>query len=204
MPDRIAIDLLRVARDPVTGRLRHHSALEVALRGALFAELAFDGHITDDNNAPNATIGEPTDDRVFEAICQAVRQRPNVTWRRWFRHVSGDRTALCKELVEAGRWERKPGWRTAFTDTESVQAQATAFELNRIATFDRSPKDSREAVLALLGVASGAIGRRPHPAAVRRELKPVLDSIDNPTAARAVSTVALVVRRGRRGLGMGR
>lgn len=204
MPDRIATDLLRVALDPVTGRLRYPSSLEVALRAALFAELAFDGYLVDENNAPSATIGEPSDDRVFVAICQAVRQRPNVMWRRWFNHVRGDRIALSKELVEAGRWERRPGRRPAFTDKDAPQAQALAFELNRIATFDRSPKDSREAALALLGVACGAIGRRPRPAAVRRELKSILDGIDNFTAMKVVGISAIVIRRTRRGLALGR
>lgn len=202
MADRIAIDLLRVARNPVTGRLRYPSALDVALRGALFAELAFAGHIVDDNNAPSVTISEPEGDRVFEAICQTVRARPRVAWRRWYRYVSGDRTALCKELVVAERWEAKSGWRKSFTDVASEEAQAMAFELNRVATLDRPPKDPREAVLTLLGVACGAVGRRPRPSAVRRELKPVLGTVDNATAAKAVTSAAFVIRRARRGLGV--
>jgi hypothetical protein len=201
--DRIAIDLLRIARNPATGRLRHTSSLEAALRGALFAEMAFDGYLVDESNAPSTTLAEPTDDRVFELIWQAVRERPNVAWRRWFRWVKGDRTAMCRELVEAQRWVPKPGRRTAFTDVESDQALAMSIELNRIAAFERSPKDSREAVLVLLGVACGAVGPRPRPSAVRRELKLVLASVDNATAAKVVTTAAAVIRRRRLGLGSG-
>jgi hypothetical protein len=110
---------------------------------------------------------------------------------------------MCRELVEAERWVPKPGRRAAFIDVESDEALARSLELNRIVTFERLPKDSREAVLVLLGVACGALGPRPRPSAVRRELKLVLASVDNATAAKVVTTAAAVIRRRRRGLGSG-
>lgn len=203
MPDRIAVDLLRLARDPATGRLRYRASLDVALRAALFAELALNGKVVDEANAPNLASDEPAGDRIFDAISRTVAGRRNVTWRRWFRHVGGDRTALCGELVEAGRWERKPGLRVAFTDAQPEAAQALGYELDRVVTFDRAPANSREAVLALLAVACGAIGRRPRPAAVRRELKSVFEEVNHHTTQKIVVTGAAVIRRGRRrGLGM--
>ena len=201
MPDRIAVDLLRMARDPGSGRLRHRSSLDIALRAALFSELALNGQIVDQVNAPSLTSPEPTGDRIFDGIRGAVEARPNVTWRRWFRHVRIDRTTLSAELVDAGRWRRTRSWPAAFADAEAEEAQALAFEINRVVAFDRAPVDSREAVLTLLAVASGASGRRPRPAAVRRELKSLLDSINHHTAQKIVVTAATVIRRDRRGLG---
>lgn len=201
MPDRIATDLLRMARNPATGRLRHRSSLEIALRAALFAELALTGQVIDEVNAPRLTSDEPTGDRVFDAIRRTVQARPDVTWRRWFRHVSVDRTVLTAELVDAGRWERKSGLGRAFTDSAPEEAQAMAYEVNRIVTFDRAPVDSREAVLALLAVACGAVGRRPRPAALRRELKSVFDEVNHHTTQKIIATAGTVIRRGRRGFG---
>lgn len=201
MPDRIAIDLLRMARNPATGRLRYQSSLEIALRAALFSELALTGRVVDEVNAPRLTSDEPTGDRVLDAIRRTVQARPDVTWRRWFRHVSADRNVLTDELVDAGRWERKRGLGNAFTDSAPEEAQALAYEMNRIVTFDRAPVDSREAVLALLAVSCGAVGRRPRPAAVRRELKSVFDEVNHHTTQKIIATAATVIRRGRRGFG---
>ena len=204
MPDRIAVDLLRMARDPATGRIRHRSALDISLRAALFAELALNGKIVDEINAPALTSGELTGDRIFDAILRTVQERPTVTWRRWFRHVSVDRAALCAELVDAGRWEPTRGWPAAFSDAEPEEAQAMAFEIQRVARFDRTPRDSREAVLTLLAIASGAVGRRPRPVAVRRELKSVFDAVNHHTTQKIVATAAAVTRRSRRGLNAAR
>jgi Golgi phosphoprotein 3 GPP34 len=204
VPDRIAVDLLRMARDPASGRIRHRSALDIALRAALFAELALNGKIVDEVNAPALVSDEPTGDRIFDAIRRTVAARPNVMWRRWFRHVRVDRAALCAELVDAGRWERTRGWPAAFSDANPEQAQAIAFEVDRVARFERAPRDSRDAVLTLLAISSGAVGRRPRPAAVRRELKSVLDAVNHHTAQKVVVTAATVTRRSRRGLNAAR
>jgi hypothetical protein len=201
VPDRIAVDLLRMARDPGSGRIKHRGSLDIALRAALFAELALNGKLVDQVNAPSLTSDDPTGDRILDAIRGAVQARPNVTWRRWFRHVRVDRTALSAELVDAGRWRRTRSWPATFADAKPEEAQALAFEINRVVTFDRAPVDSREAVLALLAVSSGATGRRPRPAAVRRELKSLLDSVNQHTTQKIVVTAATVIRRDRRGLG---
>jgi hypothetical protein len=204
VPDRIAVDLLRMARDPATGRIRHRSALDISLRAALFAELALNGKIVDEVNAPTLTSGELTGDRIFDAILRTVQERPTVTWRRWFRHVSADRAVLCAELVDAGRWEPTRGWPAAFSDAKPEEAQAIAFEIQRVAKFERAPRDSREAVLTLLAISSGALGRRPRPAAVRRELKSVFEAVNHHTTQKIVATAATITRRSRRGLNAAR
>jgi len=198
MPDRIATDLLRMARNPVSGRLRHQASLEVAIRAALLAEMALNGQVVDQVNAPSVVSDEPTGDRIVDAIRRAVEQRPNVMWLRWFRHVRVDRKALCAELVESGRWEPRPGWRAAFTDAKPDEALVLGFETNRVATYDRAPADAREAVLAVLAVACGATGTRPRPAAVRRDLKPIVESIGDHTTQKIVVTASNVIRRARR------
>lgn len=193
-----------MARNPASGRIRYAGAVDVALRAALFAELALSGRVVDELNAPVLTSDEPTGDHIFDAIRRTVAARPHVTWRRWFRHVSVDRAALCAELIEAGRWERTRSWPAAFRDAKPEEAQALAFEVNRVATFERAPADSREAVLTLLAISCGAVGRRPRPAAVRRELKSVLDTVNQHTTQKIVVTAATVIRRNRRGFNRAR
>jgi Golgi phosphoprotein 3 (GPP34) len=202
VPDRIATDLLRMARNPVSGRLRHQASLEVAVRAALLAEMALNGQVIDQVNAPTL-VGddEPTGDRIVDAIRRAVEQRPNVMRLRWFRHVRVDRRALCAELVESGRWEPQPGWRTAFTDAKPDEALALGFETKRVANYERAPADAREAVLAVLAVACGATGARPRPTAARRDLKPIVDSIGDHTTQKIVVTASNVIRRARRATG---
>ena len=97
MPDElIATDLLRIARDPSTGRLVRRNTLAVGLRAALFAELALAGQIVDNAGAPHAIGAAPNTHRFLDQIRDAVAARPEVSWTRWFRHVHGDRVALVK------------------------------------------------------------------------------------------------------------
>jgi len=92
MPDElIATDLLRIARDPGTGRLVRRNTLAVGLRAALLAELALAGQIVDYAGAPYAISTAPNKHRFLDQIRDAVAARPGVSWPRWFRHVHGDR-----------------------------------------------------------------------------------------------------------------
>jgi hypothetical protein len=199
-PDRLATDLLRVALDPATGRMRYRSRVDVCLRAALFADLALRGQIVSHLGAPAIVDPEPTGDRMLDAVRGTVERRPEVVWIRWFRHVSTDCPALRNELVADGRWQRqRRGWRATFTDSQADAMLAVAHELDQVTRYEREPADVREAVLATLAVMCGATGRRPRPGAVRQELAPLMASTDNDTLQKIVKAAAATMRRARRG-----
>jgi hypothetical protein len=202
VPDRIATDLLRVALNPATGRFPHATALDSSLRAALLADLVLRGRITDVNNAPSVISAEPTGDRILDAMRAAVENHEGVTWRRWFSHVSGDRKALSKELVAAGIWTIGPGWRASYVDSDSDAALALTMEVDRVTRLERPAADPREAVLAVLAVCSGATGSWPRPGAVKRDLAPLVRSIDHPTVEKLVNVASRMIRRARRGRSM--
>ncbi len=197
--DRIATNLLRVARDPRSGRIKHRSSVDVALRAALFADLTMLGKIVDHAGAPAVVpMAEPTGDAKLDAVLAAVDGRPGIAWMRWFRHVSTDCVALRKELLTDGRWQQKRGWPASFTDADTDAVLALTHELERVAQYDRAPADTREAVLVTLAVAGGISGKRPRPTAVRQDLAPLVSSFGNETLQGVVTIAATAMRRTRR------
>lgn len=168
MPDRLATQLLRVARDPATGRLHHPGPLASGLRAALFTDLILTGRVREIRRAPFAEEPTESEDRILAALQRAVARRPDVAWWRWFRHVRVDRVALVDELVQAGRWTpHHSGLGAAYEDADADEALAHAEALRQIVNGAAEPADSREAVLAMLTVMCGSIAQRPHPRAVR-------------------------------------
>jgi hypothetical protein len=215
MPDElIATDLLRIARDPSTGRLVRRNTLAVGLRAALFAELALAGQIVDNAGAPHAISAAPNTHRFLDQIRDAVAARPEVSWPRWFRHVHGDRIALVDELINDELWT--PVGRHRYTDVDAARMLDRARRVTAVGAMRTPPADSPDAVLGMLLVICGAtavpetIGRpparpSPRPKAMRKELRPLLDAIgphDDPVRIAvqcAVGAGATVVRKVRRG-----
>ena len=215
MPDElIATDLLRVARDPGTGRLVRRNTLAVGLRAALFADLALAGQIVDYAGAPYATGAASSTHRFLDQIRDAVAARPGVSWARWFRYVHGDRIALVNELVDDELWT--PVGRNRYIDVDAASMLDRARRLTAVAALRTPPADAPDAILAMLLVVCGAtavpqtLGRpparpSPRPKAMRNELRPLLDAVGPPDDAvriavqHAVGTGATVVRKVRRG-----
>lgn len=169
MPDRLATQLLRVARDPATGRLRHAGALATGLRAALFTDLILAGRVSPAGRGPYADEPVERGDRILDAVQRTVARRPDVAWWRWFRHVRVDRVALVDELVQAGRWTpRRSGLGTAYDDAEADEALAWAQQLRRIVRHEAGEPDARQNVLAMLTLMCGSIDQRPQPRAVRQ------------------------------------
>lgn len=177
MPDRLATQLLRIARDPGSGRLRHSGPLAIGLRAALFSDLVLTGRVVDDGAAPAVGPMPASEDRILEAVARTVQNRAGVAWWRWFRHVRVDTRALVDELVADGRWTvvtRAVGRRTRFQDNDEGSVQELTLATLQVAELTKAPADSRQAVLAILTVMCGSISGRPRPRAVRRDLKPLL------------------------------
>ena len=173
-PDRMATDLLRLARHPLTGRVRGGGTIDIALRAALLSDLVLDGRITHDGRGPRLTgedAAEPTGDRIADALVRTVARRSGVPWWRWYRHVQVDRVALTEELVEAGVWTRTgSGPRATYEDVEPEYGPALGIELREVVTQEDT-SDVRRALLAIIVHLSGADGQRAQPKALRRDLK---------------------------------
>jgi hypothetical protein len=165
--ERLATQLLRIARDPATGRLHYPGSLAAGLRAALFTDLILAGRVGEDRGGPRARGGSDTGDRILDAVHRTVGDHPHVAWWRWFRHVRADRIALVDELVTAGRWTARGGVRAAYDDADAGGALELALATQRVADGAVAPADSRQAVLAVLTLMVGATGGRPHPRAVR-------------------------------------
>lgn len=179
MTDRLATQLLRIARDPGSGRLRHPRALAIGLRSALFTDLVLTGRIGEATAGPVVIEpGAKADDRLLEAVLRTVERRPNVAWWRWYRHVQVDRRALTDELVVAGRWSSRRGsWGApAYDDVDSDGALALTGTTLAVMESRTAPADARQAVLAVLATMCGSVVGRPHPRALRRELKALVDA----------------------------
>jgi hypothetical protein len=177
---RLATQLLLIARNPHSGRLRHRGVLDIALRAALLTELVLDGRITHESGGPVVISPGKSGDRILDAVASTVERRPNVSWWRWFRHVRSDRQVLIAELIESDRWtQRRGGLRPAYDDTDEGAALALSFETMRVADKQVVAKDARQGALAILTVMSGASGRHPRPRSLRSDLKPIVDAVAN-------------------------
>jgi hypothetical protein len=183
MPDRLATQLLLMARSPASGAIRNAGRVDIALRAALFTDLLLTERIVGQAGAPAIGVdlagGDPGD-RVLDAVVRTVAKRPHVAWWRWFRHVRDDRQVLVEELLSAGRWTAKPGRRARWDptdDTEAARALEQCFELGRIARGEVGLGDVGQATLAILASMSGVLDGRPRPRALRGDLKPVMTAI---------------------------
>lgn len=173
-PDRMATDVLRLARHPLTGRVRGGGSVDIALRAALLTDLVLDGRITHDGRGPRLTApeaAEPTGDKIADSLVRTVARRSGVPWWRWYRHVQVDRVALTEELVELGVWTPKgDGPRAGYEDVEPDYGPALGVDLAEV-RLREDTSDIRQALLAIIVHLSGADGQRPQPKALRRDLK---------------------------------
>jgi hypothetical protein len=206
----IAAELLVLAVDPETGRLRNRRALTIGVRGALLAELALDGCLVAGtggrHGVPRITDADPPADRILATLRTAVRDHPGIAWRRWFTHVSADREAVAGVLVEQGVLE-PTGSRLLSGTTYRHCDPGTALALVG-RTFDvtegrRPPDSAEEAIRAVLATVCGALSGRPRPRHGQADLPALLEVLGPPEfeTRRSVETcltpTAAAVRRKR-------
>lgn len=204
--DRIATDLLRSAVDRDRTLVTRHG-LAICLRAALLAELALDGAIGDTGRAPRATGQPPVDDPILGAVHTTVAARPKVAWKRWYRHVGVDLTALTDELVGRGTWTDLGGrlGRTSILDRDPDGAVEVALRARAVGLGEERPESAREAVLGVLVVSCGGVAgaARPKDTIRLHEVLPTFDHLGDQrlqAAHVAVGTAQLMLRRLKRRL----
>ncbi len=201
VPDRIATDLLRIARDPGTGRLRHTQRLEVALRAALFSDLALAGHLATMAAAPIATESGPPEDRILAAVWTTVTRRRSVRWSRWYRHVRVDRVALVDELTSAERWQVGRGVPRTYVESDLGGALELREHVLAVIESRGEVRDAHDAVLALLAAMSGVADGRVRTGVLSGELGRLLahvgesDEVPRRTVEAALRAAAPRIRR---------
>lgn len=166
----IALLVCRLGLDPVRGRVRRRLRVGIAVRAALFAELALSGRLI--GSRFPYPVGESVTGRpLLDAVHAAVVARRPTPWQRWFNHVDADREAATAALVTAGRWRMADG---RIVDDA---AGATVIEQQRIAQVlaGRQPPDELSlTIVALLAAGYGVGDRRAAPRAAGRLVKPWL------------------------------
>lgn len=166
----IALLVCRLGLDPVRGRIRGRLRVGIAVRAALFAELALTGRLIG-GRFPYPVGDSVTGQPLLDAVHAAVVTRRPTPWKRWFNHVDADREAATAALVTAGRWRIEDG---RIVDDA---AGATVIEQQRIAQLlvsRQPPAELSLTIVAMLAAASGVGDRRAAPRAAGRLVKPWL------------------------------
>jgi hypothetical protein len=202
VPDPVgsmAITVCRLAIDPHHGRLNHRNRVGIAVRGALFAELALTQRLRGER-LPRAIGDSERTGELADSLHRAVAQRPATNFKRWFSHTGADveaalRTLRKQELVrsdEAGQ----------LRDADPGLAAEQALRINELLALSSAKQavPIEDAVVALLATGAGIAGGRPRPrlalARLDQLLPPVTEDVhDGRASARAAVRQSLIAVR---------
>lgn len=168
--DQLALAVCRLALDPLRGRLRRPHQVGIAVRAALFTELARSGRLLG-TRSPQAIGESDTGDPLLDALHRAVAGRHPTAWKRWYSHIDADRTAATDALIATGRWASEAG------RLVDANPGATVAEQQRVAALlsGRQVPDTVDlTLLVLLCGGYGAGQSRPAPRRSRRLVEPWL------------------------------
>ncbi len=168
--EQLALAVCRLALNPARGRLRHPHHVGIAVRAALFTELAGAGRLVGIHH-PEAIGPSDTGNPLPDALHRAVAGRRPTQWRRWYSHVDADRQAATDALIASGRW-RLEGRRLVDADAGATVLQQQ--QVARLLATKEAPEDFDLALLTLLAGGCGAGSLRPGPRRSRRLAKPWL------------------------------
>ena len=169
--EQLALAVCRLALNPARGRLRRPYHVGIAVRAALFTELAGAGRLIGLHH-PEAIGESDTGNPLPDALHRAVAGRRPAAWRRWYSHVDADRQAATDALIASGRW-RLEGRRLVDVDPAS-----TVLQQQRVAELlgaKQAPDTLDMTLLVLLAGGYGAGSLRPGPRRSRRLAKPWLE-----------------------------
>ncbi|MGI8664548.1 MAG: GPP34 family phosphoprotein [Jatrophihabitans sp.] len=166
MSDSLGVTICRLSLDPVRGRIRHPMQVGIAIRAAMFVDLALSGRLVG-QRWPEAIGSSDLDDPLLNAVHRAVSDRAAAPWRRWYSHVDADREAAVTALTTSGRWQRTDR-RILDSDPGSTVVDQQRFRQLYLA--GEVPDDLETAVVALLLGGAGGVGW-PTPRRTRRLAK---------------------------------
>jgi len=194
-PDEpLGVTVCRLSIDPVRGRVRHPFQVGIAIRTAMFLELAQSGRLVG-QNWPEAVGPSDTGNKLPDSVHRAVAGRRAIGWRRWFSHVTADRVAATDYLVEAGVWRRE-GKR--IVDPRAAETVLRQREIARAMAAGELPGDLHSQLVYLLVSGAGGCGR-PAPRRAWRlakvSLPPLLPGQGGAAGYAAVRTGLRAIRR---------
>jgi len=169
--EQLALTVCRLGLSPARGRLRRPRQVGIAVRAALFTELAGTGRLIGAHH-PQAVGESDTGDPLADALHRAVAGRRPASWRRWYNHVDADHRAATEALIAAGRW-RWEGRRLVDLD-----AGSTVLQQQRVAELlatKQAPDTLDLTLLVLLAGGHGAGSARPGPRRSRKLARPWLE-----------------------------
>jgi Golgi phosphoprotein 3 GPP34 len=188
--------LLRAGIDH-TGRLEAHQAWNVAVRGAVLADLVLAGRWVD--NDDEITIdADPSGMSYLDKAAAAVLSGGATSELKWIgagRYHFDDAAA---DLVQRGEWRRRFSLLAPRTGTyRSVQLRQYVTERRTFAHVydgDVPPSSAAEAAIAVLGHALGVI-RPPHMARLHRAEAPLTASSCGDLSTIVSATISELIRR---------
>jgi hypothetical protein len=153
------------------GRVRHPYHVGIAVRAALFTELARTGRLVG-RIRPEAIGESDTGNPLTDALHRAVAGRSPALWKRWYSHVDADRQAATDALLATGRWQLD-GRRLVDVDAATTALQQRQVE--ELLAARQVPDTLDRVLLVLLAGGHGAAGARPAPRRSRRLAKKWLE-----------------------------
>jgi Golgi phosphoprotein 3 (GPP34) len=165
--EQLALAVCRLSLNPARGRLRHPHQVGIAVRAALFTDLARAGRLVG-RVRPEAVGESDTGNPLPDALHRAVASRRPALWKRWYSHVDADRRAATEALIAAGRWHAQGG---RLVDADPG---ATALQQQRVTELlmaKQAPDALDLTLLVLLAGGHGAASGRPAPTRSRRLAK---------------------------------
>jgi hypothetical protein len=153
----LGLSVCRLSLDPVRGRIKHPHQAGIAIRAAMFTDLARAGRLVG-RQWPEAIGESDTGSDLLDAVHAAVAGRRPTRWKRWFSHVDADRAAATRVLVDSGRW-RLDGRRIVDSDPGS-----TVVDQQTIRAFLQAPEPPEDLTSAILTLLIGGCGGAGRPA----------------------------------------
>ena len=194
-PDEpLGVTICRLSIDPVRGRVRHPLQVGIAIRTAMFLELALSGRLVG-QNWPEAVGPSDTGNKLPDSVHRAVAGRRSIGWRRWFSHVTADRVAATDYLLDAEVWRREGN---RLVDPRAGETVLRQREIARAMSAGELPGDLYTLLVYLLVSGAGGCGR-PAPRRAWRlakvALPPLLPGQGGAAGYAAVRTGLRAIRR---------
>jgi hypothetical protein len=196
----MGITVCRLAIEPRSGRLRHRNRVGIAVRGALFAELALSRRLSGER-LPKAIGDSDSTGELADSLHRAVAQRSATSFKRWFSHTGADVDAAVRALQLHGLVSRDGAARLQDADPGLATEQTLRITELLAGSTTSDSVAAEDAVVALLATGAGIAGGRPRPRLALGRLDQLLPPLPaemdgtRATARAAVRHSLIAIRR---------